>query len=385
MKNLFFYIILVLFFASCESDNLTYNVPADFTPYVEKFKSDAKRFGLDFDDKGLIMRFADLEDNVAGLCYYEKKPIVIEIDREYWEKAGKAKNEKDIKEDLIFHEMGHGFLQRFHLNNVLNNGDWKTIMCGGELPNDRGSNINYRGFRKEYYIKELFTSTDEVPEWSTIIPDFSTVNESVILNQDFTESSNWVIGEDDSYKSEIADGNYIFTTKTTNSYYVLNGLGIDVSDDFYFETRLKIEYQEDGTFGMVFGTYDEGESSTNCALHYYMANTTQHVYIGETECLGPFIDLYKEEFNAGDFNTLAVRKQGKILYYYINGKFIYHNDVDDIGIEGNKFGFKVPGNCSLYVDYVKIASSDTSNTRKLIPSVSSIKQASEINTTKWVK
>ena len=34
-----------------------------------------------------------------------------------------------------------------------------------------------------------------------------------ILNQDFTESSNWVIGEYDSYKSEIADGNYIFTTK----------------------------------------------------------------------------------------------------------------------------------------------------------------------------
>ncbi len=61
------------------------------------------------------------------------------------------------------------------------------------------------------------------------------------------------------------------------------------------------------------------------------------------------------------------------------------DDVDDIGIEGNKFGFKVPGNCSLYVDYVKIASSDTSNTRKFIPSVSSIKQASEINTTKWVK
>ena len=56
--------------------------------YLHRFEIEAakrdKKF--DFQTTGLIIEFADLKENQAGLCHYEK-PIRIEVDREYWNKV----------------------------------------------------------------------------------------------------------------------------------------------------------------------------------------------------------------------------------------------------------------------------------------------------------
>ncbi len=388
MRNFGVLVLFLLLFASCEEWNVhTYNVPSEFTPYVDKFKADAKRFGYDFDKKGLIIRFADLDNNIAGLAYYKRNPILIEIDREYWASAGKTKNGHDIKENLIFHEMGHGFLQRMHDNTVLANGDWKTIMCGDKLPNNRASNINYRGFRKEYYIEELFTRTNEIPAWSTLIPQFDNINEISVLQQDFSTTSDWTIGSNSLYESFIENGVYTFSTKSNQAYYVLNKGTLTATADFYVEVRFKLSATQQESFGLVVGSYKDGNIPTS--LHYFYQKGDNHIYIGESECLGPFIDLYTETLNPNDFNTFAIRKHNNFLYYYINNIFIYHNDLDEqIAMYGTQIGFKIPGNSTLYVDYAEIRESHTAeNTKakKRNASIRSIEEANERELINWQK
>ncbi|MBP6230835.1 MAG: hypothetical protein KA397_04170 [Paludibacteraceae bacterium] len=386
MRNLILYSLFILFCTSCEKWNIhTYEVPADFAPYVDKFKADAKRYGHNFDNKGLIVRFANLDNNIAGLAYYKRNPVLIEIDADYWSTAGKAKNAHDIKEDLIFHELGHGLLKRMHNNTVLQNGDWKTMMCGDELPNDRSSNINYRGFRKEYYIEELFTNMNEVPEWSTFTPEFENIDETAVIEQDFSSNSDWTIGENTLYESKIENGIYSFTTKSSQSFYVLNKGSVETTQNFYFEARIKVTSNEtDATVGLVYGSYKDDTNPTS--VHYFYHNNKKHTYVGESECLGPFIDLYIDGIQANDFNTLAVRKKDNSLYYYINGNFIYHSDLDDvIEMYGNQIGFKIPGNSTLYVDYATVKQSENSGVRNRSKSTQAIEETKDIEVKKWVK
>ncbi|HOU27673.1 MAG TPA: hypothetical protein PLD76_06445 [Paludibacteraceae bacterium] len=109
------------------------------------------------------------------------------------------------------------------------------------------------------------------------------------------------------------------------------------------------------------------------------------MYIGESECLGPFIDLYTEILHPNEFNTFAIRKYNNMLYYYINDTFIYHNDLDEIiTMYGSQIGFKIPGNSTLYVDYAEVRENSTGlkkrNTTEL-----SVEKATEKKVIHWNK
>ncbi|HQG68001.1 MAG TPA: hypothetical protein PLW20_05305, partial [Paludibacteraceae bacterium] len=148
LHKLGFFVSIVFLLLSCK-DSHAYRVDSAFSTYLYTFQSEAAKRGqvFNFQQEGLIMEFADLTDNKAGLCHYEK-PIRIEIDRTYWNDISKYAGAEYMKEDVIFHELGHGFLGREHLNDVLENGDWKSMMCGGQKVNNRAWNINYRGIRR---------------------------------------------------------------------------------------------------------------------------------------------------------------------------------------------------------------------------------------------
>ena len=143
--NCFFTLLVSVSFllTSCNDDE--YRVGSEFSEYLNRFDSLATKHGrnLDIKSSGLIIEFADLKDNTAGLTHYED-PIRIEIDQKYWTDISKTAGADLMKEDLLFHELGHGLLRRSHLNSTLENGDWKSIMCGGDKVNDSAWNINYR-------------------------------------------------------------------------------------------------------------------------------------------------------------------------------------------------------------------------------------------------
>ena len=129
MSRTKYYFVLVcscfLVFTSCK-DSKEYRVDSSFSDYLQRFETEAASRGRTFDPQssGLIIEFANLKDNTAGLTHYEK-PIRIEIDQTYWNDISKSAGADLMKEDLIFHELGHGLLKREHLNTTLENGDWK--------------------------------------------------------------------------------------------------------------------------------------------------------------------------------------------------------------------------------------------------------------------
>lgn len=78
-------VLILLLFVSCK-DRYEYRVGEPFVEYLQRFESEAATRGkkIDLQNTGVIVEFADLKDNQAGLCHYEK-PIQIEIDRDYWD------------------------------------------------------------------------------------------------------------------------------------------------------------------------------------------------------------------------------------------------------------------------------------------------------------
>ncbi len=366
MKTVLRYITCLLFLTamltSCkESSTDVHKVDPEFEEYVQRFFAYAERYGVTIPDKNIVMVSKNLTDGKAGLCYMDRYPVYIEIDAGYWLTFSSSATEDMLKEDLIFHEMGHGFLRRYHDNTELQNGDWKTIMCGDQLPNGRAANINYRGMRHEYYLKELFTQTTEVPAWSTYVPDFSHVTETEIYNAVPSDERYWRIGNTDTYSARIEDGLYVYTNKGDNSRYVplttTSGSSaiLDVTGDFCLEAQLKFSSTSvtEPSGGIGFSNYSSAESSIS-PLHYAHGTKKKLFYIGDSDCYASFIQLYSELINAEDFNKMTIRKNKDTLFYYINDTFIYHNDLADLPIKGSSFGLVVGGHCDVSVKNVTI-------------------------------
>ncbi|MCQ2360379.1 MAG: hypothetical protein MJ009_02715 [Paludibacteraceae bacterium] len=364
MKKFFTYLLVATAVAisavSCkDSGSDVHNVDAEFEPYIQKFFSDAERYNCEIKDKNIVMKFAHLTDGKAGVTYMNRIPVYIEIDIDAWN-GMTGPNELNEKEDLIFHEMGHGFLRRLHSNGELKNGDWQTMMCGDELPHGRGSNINYRGMRKEYYIKELFTQTKEIPAWSTYVPDFSQLKEQELLHATADKPDHWCIGkEEGKYDARLEGGNYIYTSYSENATYIPlltkeKSLDIyDVTADFCIEAKFKISADNAASSGGVgFANMTEGKINP---MHYILGDSKQQfLNIGENSCKAPFIQLFNEDFKSDDYNTFSIRKQKDTLYYYLNGTFIYHNDLTGIPVAGKSLGFVLSGKSTLTVSEAKI-------------------------------
>lgn len=82
-------------------------------PYFDLFAQEAasRGFTVDYEAERIEGLIEDIsQGNVLGQCFRnEKKPKKVVIDRTYWEGAT-----EDEREFLIFHELGHCFLDREH-------------------------------------------------------------------------------------------------------------------------------------------------------------------------------------------------------------------------------------------------------------------------------
>jgi predicted SprT family Zn-dependent metalloprotease len=334
----------------------TYRVDSEFEPYVQRFVQEAALRNRTFDvhSSGLIVEFDDLEEGTAGVCYY-LNPIKIKFDREYWEKIGNYRNADEMRENLVFHELGHGLLNRKHDNKYLSNGDWKTIMCGGNVKDNRSWNINYRSIRREYYIDELFNQSTPAPAWATDNPDFSDSLEPSYIEDDFSTTSNpWITGTGSQYDAYIANGEYIINWKPINGTYVYRQTDISTQADFYCEARIKIvSSDKSNKCGIIFGNSDEKEAN------YFIINNNGRMFMGNSKCYGWYTELLKSSIVANGYNVLGLRKRGEYLYYYINNQLAYIDKMD-VMVEGSQFGLNVGGNSTIYVDYFKLNAPESS-------------------------
>lgn len=138
--------------AACETQESAprVSIDDDLLPYFERFESEGLARGREAPVTNLVSgRLTDLEDqNIAGRCeHYANSPNTILVDPQYWQTAGELE-----KEYLIFHELGHCYLQRSHLDERNADGSCTSIMQSGT----GACRMNYNYRTREGYLDELF-------------------------------------------------------------------------------------------------------------------------------------------------------------------------------------------------------------------------------------
>ena len=113
-----------------ESNSLQLTVDEAFQPYFEAFEAAGAARGLSIDlnseDIGAVFT-DDLEVQTAGKCTsFSSGARIIYINQRTWN----FRTEME-KEFLIFHELGHCYLDRVHLDEADDNGFCVSIMQSG--------------------------------------------------------------------------------------------------------------------------------------------------------------------------------------------------------------------------------------------------------------
>lgn len=151
---------LILALAACNKDEQSEvvkpvkfpNVADELVPFFEKFEEEALRRGIKVDLANANIRgeIKEIEkDHVAGQCSYSRfnNPRQVTIDETFWGRSSTL-----FKEFIVFHELGHCYLDRSHLESSFSNGVCVSIMRSGV-----GDCFdNYRQSTREGYIDELF-------------------------------------------------------------------------------------------------------------------------------------------------------------------------------------------------------------------------------------
>ncbi len=153
-----FLIVLVfaLVLGACQKNDEDIGEPTidpmlDF--YFELFAGEGFQRGIEVDFKQTEVSgyFADLsEANVTAQCQHDPNyPDRVVIDQAYWEQASDIE-----REFVVFHELGHCYLKRSHLDQKNPDGTCLSIMhSSGSVCNN-----TYRETTRIKYLDELFSN-----------------------------------------------------------------------------------------------------------------------------------------------------------------------------------------------------------------------------------
>jgi hypothetical protein len=344
---------LLLFSCGNGDDDTPSTVDSALEPYLDHFIEEGVKRGkiLNINKKsGIIMEFADLTPPTIGLCY-SSLPVRIQIDRTYWRETANSANRENLREDLVFHELGHGFLKRGHRNDSLPNNEWTSMMCGEPQVNERGWAVNFNGYRKNYYLDELFNENTPAPDWSN--PVAFDGNKGYLWR--FTDYSS--LGPSSSTKGE-------FTLKTGNGVYEISSSDNEnklfplypltlITADFYMEIEMFVSFGLKESLSGLFAGY---QLELNQDINYFTISSGSRSAACNTKCtVAPFAEvLVIDKFQKESYNKLALCKRGGELFFYINDKLVYRNDYKLKGHSNdyqpyNMFGIAVPAKGSVFI------------------------------------
>jgi len=199
MRHLLAYLFLGLLglylLSSCNERNPEDLIDPEFATYVENFfvEGEKRNVNLRGEIGNFSVHFGDLGGIPAnGVCSLATKDIVIHVKR--WDAMSDRQRER-----LIFHELGHCLLDRPHLEEVLTNGECRSIMKGAEGDNCTPNVIS--DLWHEYYKDELFIPSTPAPDWYVRELSYETVAsliDTTVLNTNFLY-----------YKPEASLDNYV--------------------------------------------------------------------------------------------------------------------------------------------------------------------------------
>lgn len=338
-------LVFVLGFSSCHKESLEYNIDGTLDSYLQMFLDEGKKRGFDFnvEENGLIMEFTKLEGNTIGLCTYQS-PLLVQIDKDYWEETTNYENQEDLRQNVVFHELAHGLLNRPHDNSLLPNQEWKSIMCGGDEVPGRVWAVNFNGYRKEYYLNELFNIKEKAPEWSQT-QQFDGGKGTLLAEMDLGQNYNGT----DAYNNRYLMRNHIYTISSGSSESNIIKLWDEesISTDFYFETVMKTYMGDKDGFTGIVALYDYDKdgvytpqkrtrmSPINDGCNYLAIfqndendlSYEDSFFLLNSNCFSPFTGYSGSGlFKKDDYNKLAISRHDGEIFFYLNDKLLFRND-----------------------------------------------------------
>ncbi len=172
--TLFLFTILTLSQLTCTKDAFTGFIHPEMRPFIEDFIEEGKKRGVEFDieeiESFLVNEFSVQEgvsETACGLGWYDyehnKRRIeVLNTDR-CWGSRSRIE-----KENFMFHELGHAFLERDHIGRTFPNNYPKSIMCSTDQGLDCSNFTVYHDTEpmRTYYLDELFNENAPLPEYT---------------------------------------------------------------------------------------------------------------------------------------------------------------------------------------------------------------------------
>ena len=120
-------------------------------PYFERFEKEGRRRGVTIDLRSARIsgQLQEIDqDRVLGQCNYQRNNHNrVTVDESFWNNTS-----DQGREFVVFHELGHCFLLRDHLETTSLNGACTSIMRSGT----GRCRDNYNRFTRETYLAELF-------------------------------------------------------------------------------------------------------------------------------------------------------------------------------------------------------------------------------------
>ena len=142
-------LLVPMFFTSCED---IVETDEELLPFFDMFAEEGAERGflVDYEAARIEGEIQNISTaNVLGQCFRnEDKPRKVIVDRDYWEEA----NEME-KQFLIFHELGHCFLDRNHLDQTFQG----TNICISIMHSTpQACDFELTEENREEYLDELF-------------------------------------------------------------------------------------------------------------------------------------------------------------------------------------------------------------------------------------
>ena len=174
IKNGSLWVALTLTLFSCQKNDPfepVYQVPPEFQVHVDSFLQEAAARGYDFEINNLIIEVdGELDFRTCGRCNSlasnNKVQKIIRLNPNCIDLGA------TLLETLVYHELGHCFLNRPHDDGLLPNGDPRSLMVTGNIYIYSPCVYAISGegcdetFKRQYYMDELFDPSTEVPAWA---------------------------------------------------------------------------------------------------------------------------------------------------------------------------------------------------------------------------
>lgn len=126
-----FLLLLISMCLSCEKESeelITYpDASLELVPYFYSFEKEAAKRSIKVDLRKAEIkgRLTIIHGSAVGVCNKQEVREIL-IDQKFWDTSSNLK-----KELIVFHELGHCFLNRVHNNQISPNGTCLSIMRNG--------------------------------------------------------------------------------------------------------------------------------------------------------------------------------------------------------------------------------------------------------------